>query len=1259
MIRRNIFLILFLSIALFSNNLYSNDKNLIEDLPQGREIIDKAWESFYKNDIKSARAFFTEASSLPQDKAEAHLALAFLATVDKKPEDAFKEFMNFYRSTSEPQPYLFALWTHQCLFEGYGKKDKEQLTLLNELVKNPNLNSTLIAMSNALLGYHYNVANNAKASEEEFKKIGAIEDWQVVGEFENISASGFDKNYDPVNYPQKDHAFINKYGAQVYWFDIPALKNDKWLDLTYHMHPQKSIVYAQTFVNSPVDQEIQLRMGNSGSLKVWLNDQQVFSESEERNNDMDTYVVQAKLHKGYNRLLIQLGESEVGRSNCLVRITDLKGNVVSGLRYSKSYQAYTKEANYQPKIINIDAEDYFADLIEKYPNKIINYLLMAETYLRNDKNYEARKILMKAQKIAPQCSYIYMQLIELYTRDDNKTELAVALEWVKEHDPTNPYSLVLQIEEELNKENYNVAEEKIKQLKSLYGEDEKTLSYDIGLAGYYQKQKEIIDLVEMGYKKYPEFYAFVSLKHMIELQVNKDYNAAINVLKKYLKANYHEEVVMSIANDYFSKGDKQMGIETYKTLVKNNPAAPGYRDKLAGIYFQLQDYTNAEFYYKEALIIAPQIDAYWFDLGKIYEAQGNINSAADAYKKAITYAPNYYEARRQLRKLLEKKEVFEYFEQPDVYATFKNAPDKTSYPEDNSLILLNEVQKVVYSGGASEEKHVFVVKVFNAQGLDRWKQYSVSYSMMQDLLIEKAEVIKANGSKVAASTNGGSVVFNSLEEGDAIHVTYRIENYQVGKLSPHFWDQNYFSHYFPFQKTKYSLLISPDVKFTYKFTGEEIKPLVSKHDDFDMYIWEKANQEGIKTEDRMPALADVANVMHLSSFPDWTFISNWYYDLASTKAKSDFEVQETVATLFAGRENMSKIEKVKEIYNYIVKNIRYSSVSFLQSGLIPQKSSKVLNTKIGDCKDVSTLFVAMCKEIGVNASWVLVNTRDKGKKDLYLPSIDFNHCIAKFTLDGKEYYIELTSDYLPFNSMYGDLIEAYTLDIVNEAEKIKVEPVYLNPVNRKLNSVYRKTEISVDNTDLLIKQASYKSGIYAAGMRSSYRDLGKQEQEKKMESVIGDDFSQVKLLSLNFTGLNERTDTVLTEYTYMAYNAVTSVGGLSLFSIPWVSKTTSKDFIFNANRKLPMEFENSLDSDMETMSIKIPAGKILAEIPKDINYTCSVADYTLKYKVDKGTIMVSRELKYKKDNVPLADINEFSEFYKKVISADSKQLAFK
>jgi len=575
---------------------------------------------------------------------------------------------------------------------------------------------------------------------------------------------------------------------------------------------------------------------------------------------------------------------------------------------------------------------------------------------------------------------------------------------------------------------------------------------------------------------------------------------------------------------------------------------------------------------------------------------------------------------------------------------------------------LEEVQKIVYSGGASEEKHIYVIKVFNADGVKYWKNYSIYYTNMQRLVIEKAEVVKSNGNKVTAETSDSEIAFTSLEPGDAIHITYKIENYLLGKLSPYFWDKHYFSGGTPSLKSKYSLLVSPDVKFQYKFSGTEIKPSVNNLPDFDLYVWENANQPSLKYEDKMPKFSDVSNVLFLSSFPDWTYISNWYYDISSTKAKSDFEVKETVSNLFKGKEDLPKLEKVRKIYNFIVNNIRYSHVSFLQSGLIPQKASNVLNTKMGDCKDVSTLFVAMCKEIGVTANLVLIDTRDNGKKDMLLPSIDFNHCIAKTTIDNKDYYVELTSDFFPFNSVGSHLIDAFALDVVNEADKKTVDIAFLNPPARMKNIVSRVTTITIDDKNLNIEKTNYKTGIFAADMRSSYRDIGVKEQEKGLLESLTGEYPNIQLNSFEFTkGLKDNSDSLTYKYSYTGYNALTDVTGLSLFSLPWASKANPKDFIFNKKREFPFDLYNFsyYDSDIETMTIIIPRGKYLAEIPKSYKYSCSVADYYLTFKVVKSTIVAKRELKYKQSIVPLDKIKEFADFYKKVITADTKQIAIR
>ncbi|MGB5928407.1 MAG: transglutaminase domain-containing protein, partial [Cyclobacteriaceae bacterium] len=412
----------------------------------------------------------------------------------------------------------------------------------------------------------------------------------------------------------------------------------------------------------------------------------------------------------------------------------------------------------------------------------------------------------------------------------------------------------------------------------------------------------------------------------------------------------------------------------------------------------------------------------------------------------------------------------------------------------------------------------------------------------------------------------------------------------------------------------------------------------------------------------MPVLTDVGEVLHVSSLPSWDYVARWYERLSETKAKADPEVKEVVAGLWDNQTSLSESDKARMIYDFIVKNIRYSSISFRQSGLIPQKASDVLNTKIGDCKDVSTLFVAMCKEAGLKADLVLVNTRDNGRYDLLLPSINFNHCIAKVNLDEEEYYVELTSDKLPFSSVHYSLRNSFVLNIdKNRKDEDKEEPMFLNPENKKKNIVSRNTSISFRGTDMDLKVASYKTGDYGTWMRESYSDIGTEQQEKRMLESVGNSLSGVKLKKLKFDeNLYNTSDTVSYVTEYSASNALTRLSNLMLFRIPYNEKQMPVDFLSDNSRKYPVDFWQywAYDVAKEVIEVEIPEGKTLLELPKDQNFTCSMADYSLTFKVKGNKLVITRVVDIKKELMPVEDLAETRSFFEKVVAADDTQLAF-
>lgn len=1229
-----------------------------------KETLTKGWNAFNSNKRDEAITLFQQAANDADTKADANLALSFVWWSLEKDDKSFAAFSEFFKSSDNPYPYLYALWTTPAVFNGYGKKDDAHLKFLAAILNDNKANGTLKAMAHSMLGKHYESIGNFKKAQDEYKAIGTVENWAVLGTFDNTSGSGFGKDFGALEHPKEDAVFKNKVDADVKWITPPYVRNDRWFDFDNYFVISNSIMYAQTFLESDADQEVFMRSGNSGSLKIWVNDKLVTDVSEERNCDMDIYINNVKLNKGYNRILVQIGESETDNANFMIRITDKDGNPISGLRSVATMQPYTKAKEYTVTNSPLFAEEFFETKAKSEPASLLNQLLLAETFMRNDKVYEARKALKKAGELAPESSFLGVRMIEAYARDKNVTDLTKQYEKIKADDPDYMYSIKGLMDEADDKENYDEEETLLAKYKKLYGEDEYSDLRTLGLLAKRNKADEVVSMTQKLYDKYPDNFELMSIVYSIERNTSKNLNKANQILKAYLKNNYSDKVIVTIASNCFDLGNKDEAIKLYNQRVQNFPYAISYYTDLSDLYYGAQDYNNALSWANKALDLCPYVGGYWSRVGKIYQAMNRDADAKDAFRKAIYYTPTNYDARKQLRKLEGKKDLFENFDKTDAYELYKNAPKAEDYPDDNSVILLNETQRVVYPEGATEEHSEILVKVFNQGGIDTWKEYYIGFNgYRQRLIIDKAEVLKKDGNKVQAEKDDADIVFTNLEAGDAIHLSYRIENYNTGKLAQHFWEQFNFNFSYPVKISRYSILIPAKKEFKYQVLNSPIKEKVTDFEDMKMYVWEMKDQPAIKPEPQMPPLADVGAILDISTLPDWKYVSNWYSDLSTSLAKQDFVIKETVADLFKDKKGLTEMQKAKMIYEYIEANVSYSNVPFMHGPIIPQKASRTLNTKLGDCKDVSTLFVAMCKEAGLKANLILVDTRDNGDKHLNLPSIDFNHCIAELTSGGKNYYIELTDQKLSFGSMPKEDLNANALFIPRDNDTASSHLMKLGNVNRPRNQIIRQTDLKFDNNDIIFTRNTVKTGVLASGVRNDFADEGKDRQEKEMTQAVAGDFTNpVKLINLSFKDLKSLSDTAEYSYSFQVKNELNEVVGIKIFRIPWSEGVRSSDFLSLETRKYPflMWRMQSAESFKETINIDLPAGKVLAEQPKSVNISSDFADYSLTYNTSTaGKIKATREIKFKKDIVTPEEYGKFRDFYNQVASADSKQIGFK
>lgn len=1220
---------------------------------KSNQLVEQAWQAYEGNDLRVVEQKFMAAIDEDNNNTRAFLGLSYLYQLQSDYEKSWMAFSHALQVEKNPYPYLFSAWSSPGMRTNLDDKNNGIIKLLEGLTVEADSLNILKAMSNEVLGEYFQKKGDLSKSKKYFQQMNSIDDWALIGPFDNISAAGFDKVYPPEIEFDLSKNYEGKNGIPARWFPIKALRNDRWIDFCRYFGYNQSIFYANNFVYSPQKQPVLIRIGTSGSLKSFLNDELIIQCFDENNNDLDTYIVETELQAGWNRLLIKCGYSEIDRCNFMCRITDLNGEAIDGFKISIESQAYTHKPGASTRVIENFAEVFFRQKIKANPAHLENYLLLADCYLRNDKAIEAELALRDAIQVSPDCILLYHHILEAYQRGEKDDKYETTIEKIYSQNKNVPDILEHKISTYLDNEEIEKAEELLNILEKITPESEMVFHFYLWLYSLKEQADKLIEFSNKAFQKYPEKFEFASLEAVITIQKTQQYDQAIKILKKHLDKTLTTTGLNTLANIYLKSSNLQKWEETFERAIELDPAATGYYYQMTNIYLILQNYNKAEQAIKKAIEICPNASVYWSKLGEIYRIENQIEQSRQAYRVALEYNPTDYDSRDVIRELEGKKSIFSLFASVNIDSLVHNSPDAESYPDDDALIILDDAKRAVYEKGASEFAEERLIKVFNNSGIEDFQQYWIDYnSYTQNLIVEKAVVIKKDGSEIKADIDVNHVVFKSLEPNDHIYLKWRIKNYFSGKLANHFWDKFYFNRFYPLKLARYSLLV-PENSICHNTQNMPDEPSKRQSDYGVMYEWNLHNEPSIDYEVGMPGLDDIGKILYISSIKNWEYIVEWYADLAQTKTRSCFEIKELVQTLFQGKENCSEKEKIKTVYNYITENIHYSYVPFRQSGLIPQKARDVLVNNIGDCKDLSTLCVAMLNEIGIKSYYLLVNTTMAGRNLNDLPSIAFNHCMVGAETENGLMYLDLTAKNYPLGSLAIGDIAAFSL-LIKEGVKT---PGYILNDNSILNNVWRHSIVKInDDNSISIQERSIKTGRLAASMRYYYRYKSQKDKETEFTESMTKNLPNVTLTNLVMEGLDSLGPAVQYYYDYEVSSYITEVNQFKFLKIPWADALESDAALSYDDRKYPYNYSPWEDTLTHEIEIHLPDNYRPVDLVEEVKLSSSIADYHLSLTCSDGIMKGTRRLIHKKNMVTPGEYREFKKFYNNVIKEDTRQV---
>jgi tetratricopeptide (TPR) repeat protein len=190
---------------------------------------------------------------------------------------------------------------------------------------------------------------------------------------------------------------------------------------------------------------------------------------------------------------------------------------------------------------------------------------------------------------------------------------------------------------------------------------------------------------------------------------------------------------------------------------------------------------------------------------------------------------------------------------------------------------------------------------------------------------------------------------------------------------------------------------------TYRWQSSQLAPTAGQKKNA---LLKLDNNPTLGTSDD-PALPQIA----WTNFHSWQEVGAWYRSLEGSRIEPDDDIRAKVATLTAGKSTPD--EKARAIYAYVSSQVRYIGVAFGIGRLQPHAAGDVLSNQYGDCKDKSTLLIAMLSAAGINADAVLIGAGITFNSAVPSPT-SFNHAITLAHVDGKPVWLDSTAEVSPF-----------------------------------------------------------------------------------------------------------------------------------------------------------------------------------------------------------------------------------------------------
>jgi len=189
----------------------------------------------------------------------------------------------------------------------------------------------------------------------------------------------------------------------------------------------------------------------------------------------------------------------------------------------------------------------------------------------------------------------------------------------------------------------------------------------------------------------------------------------------------------------------------------------------------------------------------------------------------------------------------------------------------------------------------------------------------------------------------------------------------------------------------------------------DLKPEITEANGLKQIVFERNHVSPLQdAETNLPSDVPAYPSVSFSTGASWKAVADGYTSVVESHVSSS-QVKPLAEKLT--QKLKTRDDKIQALLSYLDKEIRYTGVEFGEAAIVPHSPDESLTRKYGDCKDKSTLLVAMLRAAGIPAYVTLLNAGARLDVPSELPGLGlFDHAIV-YVPGSPDLWIDATDEY--------------------------------------------------------------------------------------------------------------------------------------------------------------------------------------------------------------------------------------------------------